>query len=211
MTKTPAAYEHPRENTEWTVTYCYNATGQRLPRVLLVGDSICNGYQAAVRDELAGSVDLAFYATSKCVTDRSYLTELAFILGEYDYAAIHFNNGLHSLNTPPKEWEQALRAAFALIQAVKPAARIAWCSSTPLADVALTAKARALNVIGAKVAAEFALPINDLFALMDPLDRTQHWADPYHFNETARTLQARQVAAAVRALLGVSARPQAKA
>ena len=40
--------EHPRENTEWIVSYAYNANDAKLPRVLLVGDSICNGYSGDV-------------------------------------------------------------------------------------------------------------------------------------------------------------------
>ena len=199
---TLSAYDHPREATEWTVTYCYNATDDDLPRALLVGDSICNGYQTFVRDELAGTAYVAFFATSKCVTDRSYLKELGFIINEYDYSVIHFNNGLHSLHTPPAEWETALRAAFKLIRTAKPAVKIIWCSSTPLKDAALTAKAKALNAIGEKVAAEFALPLDDLFALMDPLDRSQYWTDTYHYTEAARKMQAKQVAASVRTALG---------
>ena len=38
------------ENTEWSIYYGYHLTDQNrhLPRVLLVGDSICNGYQRGV-------------------------------------------------------------------------------------------------------------------------------------------------------------------
>ncbi|MEK6796892.1 MAG: carbohydrate binding domain-containing protein [Spirochaetota bacterium] len=197
-----AAYDHPREGTEWTITYVYNATDNKLPRVLLVGDSICNGYQSMTRDELAGTAYVGFYATSKCVSDRSYLKELSFIMNEYEYAVIHFNNGLHSLNTPPDEWEKALRAAFALIRKERPKAKLVWCSSTPLKDAALTEKAKVLNEIGAKVAAEFELPVNDLFSLMDGLDRAKYWTDTFHHNTDAKKMQAKQVADSVRAHLG---------
>ena len=74
-----------------------------------------HGYQALVRDKLAGRAYVAFYATSKCVTDRSYAKELAHVLGEYRYHVIHFNNGLHSLGTDRAAWEASLRAAFALL------------------------------------------------------------------------------------------------
>ena len=109
---TATGAEHGRENTEWINARWYNANDNKLPRVLLIGDSICNGYHTNVRDELAGTAYVTMYATSKCVTDRSYLKELKYILEEYDYAVIHFNNGLHSLNTDPKEWEAGLRAAL---------------------------------------------------------------------------------------------------
>jgi len=65
--------EHPREPTEWIVSYAYNANDTKLPRVLLVGDSICNGYNKEVCNELAGTAYVTFFATSKCVCDKSYL------------------------------------------------------------------------------------------------------------------------------------------
>lgn len=45
----PRATTRVRESIEWSTTYSYNATDTINPRVLLIGDSICNGYQSAVR------------------------------------------------------------------------------------------------------------------------------------------------------------------
>ncbi len=197
-----SAADHPREATEWIVHYAYNANDNKLPRVLLIGDSICNGYQPLVRDELAGTAYVAFFATSKCVTDQSYLRSLAFFLDEYDYTVIHFNNGLHSLNTPPAEWEAGLRAALKLLKEKGKNAKLYWASSTPLKKPELTAKAKALNEIAARVMAEEGVPTNDLFALMDPLDREANWSDVYHYKNEAKQLQAKAVAACVREALG---------
>ncbi|MCX6994024.1 MAG: SGNH/GDSL hydrolase family protein [Kiritimatiellaeota bacterium] len=191
-----------RESTEWVNITSYNANDNKLPRVLLVGDSICNQYQSFAKDELAGNAYVSFYATSKCVTDRSYLKELSYILEEYDYTVIHFNNGLHSLTTDPAEWEAGLRAAFKLLKEKGGNAKIIWVSSTPLKDPALTEKAKALNAIGARLAAENGFPVNDLFALMDPLDRSIYWADTYHFTNDGKKMQAKKVAAIIRAVLG---------
>ena len=191
-----------RESTEWTTAYWYNANDNKLPRVLLVGDSICNQYQSFTKNELAGNAYVSFYATSKCVTDRSYIKELSYILEEYDYAVIHFNNGLHSLTADPAEWEAGLRAAFKLLKANGKNAKIIWVSSTPLKDPALTEKVKVLNTIGARLAAENGFPVNDLFLLMDPLDRATYWADTYHYNNDGKKMQAKKVAAAVRAALG---------
>jgi hypothetical protein len=46
------------------------------------------------------------------------------------------------------------------------------------------------------------IPIDDLFALMDPLDRNVFWVDTYHYIEDAKKMQAKQVADYVRAALG---------
>ena len=108
--------EHPRESTEWIVSYAYNASDAKLPRVLLVGDSICNGYNKEVCEELAGTAYVTFFATSKCVCDKSYLRSLALFLDESDYAVVHFNNGLHSLSSDRQDWELCLRVAIKLIK-----------------------------------------------------------------------------------------------
>lgn len=191
-----------REGTEWMTAYWYNGNDDRLPRILLIGDSICNGYQTEVRDELAGTAYVSFYATSKCVTDRSYLKELSYILDEYDYAVIHFNNGLHSLTTDPAKWEAGLRAALHLIQEKGKNAKIIWASSTPLKDARLTAQVRTLNAIAEKTMRENNIPVDDLFALMDPLDRNQWWKDTYHYTPEGRKMQAKQVAAAILSAMG---------
>lgn len=190
-----------REGTEWSITYNYNANQSQLPRVLLIGDSICNGYQTLVRDKLAGTAYVSFWATSKCCTDPSYLKELGFILGEYDYQVIHFNNGLHSLDTDRTAWEAALRAAFELLKQDGQGARIIWASSTPLKDPALTEKAKTLNAIAARVVAELGCPTDDLFALMDPHDRDKLWSDTFHYKTEGREMQAAQVAESVKPLL----------
>jgi hypothetical protein len=195
--------EHPRENTEWIVSYAYNANDTKLPRVLLVGDSICNGYSGDVCKELAGAVNVTFFATSKCVCDKSYLRALALFLDESDYAVVHFNNGLHSLSSDRQDWETCLRAAIRLIQAKGKGAKIIWASSTPLKDPALTEKAKALNAIAARVMIEEKIPTNDLFSLMDPLDRSTHWSDTFHFKPEAKKLQAKAVGDCVRQALGV--------
>ena len=191
-----------REGTDWMTTYAYNATDTKLPRVLLVGDSICNAYQTYVRDELAGAVNVSFYATSKCVTDPTYLKFLGFLLEENDYQVVHFNNGLHSLYTDRAAWESGLVAALNLIKEKGKGAKIIWASSTPLKDPELTVKAQELNAIGGRIAQANNFPVDDLFALMDPLDRNTFWSDKYHFKEPARKMQAKQVADCVRAALG---------
>ena len=193
---------HPREGTEWTVTYNYNANEEKLPRVLLIGDSICNGYQAYVRDGLSETAYVSFCATSKCVTDKTYLRQLAFILDEYDYAVIHFNNGLHSLATNNQDWERGLRAAIKLIKKKAPNAKIIWASSTPLKLTNLTTKVKELNAIAARVMTENGIPTDDLFALMDPLDRDANWSDTYHFKENGQRMQGKAVVDSVMALIG---------
>ena len=58
-----------------------------------------------------------------------------------------------------------------------------------------------LNEIGRKVAAEFTQDVDDLFALLDPLDRAQNWSDTFHHKGAVREKEADQVAASVLSVL----------
>lgn len=192
------------ENVEWSIGYAFHLTDAKkdLPRVLLVGDSICNGYQAAVQRLLDGQVNVSYWVSSYCLTMPAYRKLLDVYLGEAKYDVIHFNNGLHSLGTDPETWERGLRATLAFIRARQPQAKLVWCSSTPLRDPKLTAKAKALNDRAARtVAALGGVAVDDLFALLDPLDREANWSDTFHHKGPVREREAAQVAAAVRAAL----------
>jgi len=205
--------ERQRERTEWLLYRSYNANSNKLPRVLLIGDSICNGYHTRVMKKLAGTAYVTCYATSKCVSDKTYLREMDFVLGENDYAVIHFNNGLHSLSSNRKEWEAGLRAALDLLKAKGKGAKIIWATSTPLKKAEPTAKAKELNIIAAKVIKEYNLPTNDLFTSMDKLDRNKYWSDLFHFKGKARDMQAQQIADCILVALDkkVASKKEAKA
>ena len=188
------------ENTEWQIAYAYHLTdaNKGLPRVLLVGDSICNGYQGEVRRLLNGKVNVSYWVSSYCVTSPNYLKSLALQLEEAKYDVVHFNNGLHSLQTPTEAYEKSFRAALELIRRKQPGAKIVWCASTPLKDAGKTAKVKELNAAAAKVVADLGgIATNDLFALLDPLDRKANWTDVYHHTAGTRKKEARKVADAV--------------
>ena len=75
-----------------------------------------------------------------------------------------------------------------------------WATSTPLKDPGRTAKARALNAAAADVVKRLGgIATDDLFALLDPLDREQNWSDTYHHKAPTRAKEAEQVAASVMA------------
>lgn len=189
--------ESTREPTEWLITYRYNANEAKCPRVLLIGDSICNGYQEKVRDKLAGKAYVSFIATSRCLTDPYYAEDLARILERDTYEVIHFNNGLHSLKVNEEFWESELCRTLALIKEKASGASVIWATSTPLCDPEMTRKVVTLNAIAARVMQEEKIPINDLFGLMNPMDRSEYWVDTFHYNDAAKQIQADRVALAI--------------
>lgn len=197
----PRSTSRKREGTEWSITYAFDATDESRPRVLLIGDSICNGYNGAVREKLSGAVNVSFWASSKCVTDPDYFRELDFMLDARPYDAVCFNNGLHSLTTDRSEWDAAYASSVAFIRAKLPESKLALTLSTPLKDPALTAKSASLNETVLRLAREQELPVIDLFSAMDPLDRERYWSDTYHFRAEAIDIQAQIIAERVREML----------
>lgn len=193
----PEKSSRVREDIEWSIHYAYDMKRAGLPRVLLIGDSICNGYQNFVRGKLDGMVNVSFWASSKCVTDPDYLRELEFILDYTDYDVVSFNNGLHSLTTDRAEWEAAYAAAVKFIQAKCPNAKIMLTLCTPLRDEKLTAISAELNAF----ARGLRYPVIDMFTPMDALDRDKYWTDTYHFTDAAKDMQAEIIAARVKDIL----------
>ena len=193
-----------RENIEWSIHYAYHVTdgNKALPRVLLVGDSICNAYRDGVRELLEGKANVTFWVSSYSATRPDYTRLLEFMLDADRYAVVHFNNGLHSLGDDTAEWAAALERALLLVRARQPSAKIVWTTSTPLRDADRTAKARDLNAAAADVVARLGgIGTDDLFALLDPLDRGTYWVDGAHHNPEARAMEARQVADCILATL----------
>ena len=123
-----------KEGIEWSMNYAYNAPDDSSPRVFLIGDSICYGYQDAVRKNLEGRVNVTYWASSKCVTDPMYLRHLDFFMDQNKYDLITFNNGLHSLHTDRAEWEAAYRNVVDYLHAKAPNAKISITLCTPLQE-----------------------------------------------------------------------------
>ena len=188
------------ENTEWSIAYAYGLTDETrdLPRVLLVGDSVCNGYKSLVRERLRGKMNVSYWISSYCVTSPAYLPLLSVYLDEAKYDVIHFNNGLHSFGTPVAAYENGLYKALSLIREKQPKAKLVWCSSTPLTNAVKTAKCRELNIAAAKVVTRLGgIATNDLFELLNPLDRQGNWRDEYHHKPPLCAKEAERVAAIV--------------
>ena len=193
-----------RENIEWSISYAFHVTdgNKALPRVLLVGDSICNAYRDGVSERLEEKANVTFWASSYSATRPEYMRLLEFMLDADDYAVVHFNNGLHSLGDDTAEWAAALEKALLLVRAKHPSAKIVWATSTPLTDSGKTAKVRELNAAAAVVVARLGgIGTDDLFSLLDPLDREKFWVDVFHHDPEARAMEARQVADCVLAAI----------
>lgn len=177
-----------RETYEWCDIWWDNPEDTSIPRVLLIGDSISVGYTKPVTHLLEGRVRVDRIATSKCVVDQGLFKETDYVLGEYSYAAIHFNNGLHGDHLSDCEYESGLRTYAARIKQVVGETPLIWASSTPVTvqgnplmlDPGINRQVISRNMAAIRVMSEFGIPVNDLYAVA-----AEHLnlrvSDGYHF------------------------------
>lgn len=121
----------------------------KLPRVLLIGDSIAMGYTLPLRELLKDKANV-HYPTENCHTSQHILERLDTYLGGQPWDVIHFNCGIHDLTikdetghavkagqqgriaVPLDEYRENLEKIVARLR--QTGATLIWCSSTPVAD-----------------------------------------------------------------------------
>lgn len=183
------------ENTEWSITYSFNARDTETPRVLLIGDSICNAYQGAVREGLSDCANITFWASSKCVTDPDYLRELDYLLDTYWYDVICFNNGLHSLTSSPDEWERMYANTVRFLSDKCAGIPLLLVLCTPVADRTKNQIVERENDFIRSFAAEHGYPVIDLYTPMKALDKREMMSDVFHWKAPAVSQQAEIICA----------------
>ncbi len=198
----------PRESTEWCRLYWFNTGDGKLPRVLLVGDSIVASYAEAVAKLLEGKVTVAYLATSKCVGDPAIYGELAMVMAGYRFQIVHFNNGLHGFDVSEADYARGLSDFVDAIESLAPEAKRVWASSTPITlvgnpaelDPERNARVCERNRLAAGIMADRNIPVNDLYTSV--VGRAELSAgDAYHYTKDGAQVLAEQVAETLTRLL----------
>jgi hypothetical protein len=188
-----------------------------LPRVLLVGDSIANGYHGRVADLMKGKANLDLYITGNHIAGAGYRDDLAKALKNGPYAVIHYNeSGLHAWvkgRVPEGQYGPLFAEALKTISAGSSEAKVIWAANTPatvdkkpgILDPELAPIIDAMNKDAGTVAKKEGLVINDLNALMaDKLNLAV--GDRWHWSAKGQAVQADAVAAVILRVLPASSR-----
>lgn len=176
----------------------------KLPRVLLIGDSISRGYTLAVRAALAGKANV-HRAPENCGPSSNGLKKLPIYLGDGKWNVIHFNFGIHDRKTDPAVYAANLEQ---LVTRLEPTgARLIWARTTPVltstnAEAYTPEQCARVNQIADGVMQRHHIPENDLCALVEPRLAELQLPDNVHFKEEGYKLLAGQVAAQILARLG---------
>jgi lysophospholipase L1-like esterase len=175
------------------------AGGTSLPRVLLIGDSITQGYAPKVAERLKEKTSVARLATSKSIGDPALLAEVVLVLDQYRFDVVHFNNGLHGWGYSKEEYQKHFPELLATIRKHAPKTKLIWATITPVrqsANLAIfdgrTKRVEARNNIAEGIATKEGIALDDLYTLVK--DRPEYWShDGVHFNGKGITIQAEQV------------------
>lgn len=155
------------EYAEWANFWFEDAPNQTADRIMLIGDSITNGYRRIVQEKFKSDgylIDMAI--GSRGVDNPSLYAEIEYAIGStnsYKYKLIHFNNGLHAKHLTADEYEKGLRYCINLIKKLQPEAIMVLATSTSISDDIQNDFVKERNKIVKQLAAEFDLIVNDLF------------------------------------------------
>jgi len=120
------------ESIEWTNIWIPSADNNDLPRVLLVGNSITQGYYPVVERGLKGKASVARYTTSRGIIDPVLFSEIRNLITQHKYAVIHFNNGLHGIEYDASEYEKGMKKLIRLLKKHGQGAELIGATSTPV-------------------------------------------------------------------------------
>jgi lysophospholipase L1-like esterase len=192
-----------REAKEWCNTWVDSAHLKDKPRVLMVGDSITNGYYNAASKALAEKAYGAKLTTSACVSDPAFLKQLDGMISQYQFAVIHFNNGLHGFGYTEEEYQAGYEKALEYIKQKSPSTKLIVALTTPLQSTSkkneLNTRVDERNKIARVLAEKYNAKVNDLHSISK--DHPEYYSDPYHYKKVAVELQAKQVADVLAATL----------
>jgi lysophospholipase L1-like esterase len=174
----------------------------KLPRVLLIGDSVSRGYTLATRAALAGKANV-HRAPENCGGTSRGLSKIEVWLGDGKWDVIHFNFGIHDRGTAIAAYTQRLEQLIERLR--KTGAKLIWASTTPIPDDPAQKQTAASIVERNRAAAEVMkrhnIPVNDLFAAVTPHLGEYQPPKNVHFNESGHDFLGRKVAAEIAARL----------
>jgi lysophospholipase L1-like esterase len=180
----------------------YVKDAPKLPRVLLIGDSISRGYTLPTRHALAGKVNLH---RIPCISTRTSkgLAQLDGWLGKSKWDVIHFNFGIHDRNTDTESYAANLEKIVVRLE--QTGAKLIWASSTPAPETGQYAGDAAIvkrNEIAAGIMKKHNIPIDDLYGFAKPRQAELQIPGDCHFKEEKYELFGQQVAQSIIEALG---------
>jgi alpha-L-fucosidase 2 len=184
--------------------YSSSQQNESLPRVLLIGDSVMNGFHSSLIQSLEGIAIVDYWLTPKHLKSEHLLTDLQKVVSSHDYKIIQFNIGLHGWPTGrilEHEYTPLLESYVRTIQENARNSKLIWASTTPITEKGITALNKEFNPVishrndlALEIMKANQILVNDLYGLVkNKLDLAK--LDKYHWKSGGYKLMADQSAA----------------
>ncbi|SFF21008.1 DUF5703 domain-containing protein [Sunxiuqinia elliptica] len=177
-----------------------------LKNVLLIGDSVMNGFHQSVIDSLKKLANVDCWLTPMHLKSEHLFSDLAKVVSSNDYDVIQFNIGLHGWPEGRIEDNEYVPLLEKYVQTLidnAKGAKLIWASTTPVTDQDKAELNKEINPTiternewAAGVMKKYNIPVNDLYGLVEDklhlakLDRF-HWkSEGYHLmaNQSVKTI-----------------------
>lgn len=194
-----------QEQFEWIHSWSDNTNNIDLPRVLLIGDSITNGYQEIVREMLRGKYYVDYIATSYTLNSPFFYKLIVNYMNNNKYDIIHLNQGLHGFSMSRKTYEEKLRK---LINKIPSSSKVILAESTIVKkpgnktiDKKWGKKLEERNGSIDKLAKEKNLFINHLYEVSKNIPNDLRNEDGFHYFYSGYQMLAKEVANAIEKII----------
>ena len=189
-----------KELYEWVRSWSDNAPNIDLPRILLIGDSITEGYSYVVREKLKGRYYVDCFATSYAVDSEIYQTLVNAYVKDNDYQIIHYNHGLHGKYMTAKEYQEGVERC---LKGIKSKIILALTTETLTegnvsVDESWKDKIEQRNQVLRSLAIKGGHGLNDLYSLSKKIALEFRDTDGVHFTQEGYKLLAEQVVKSIK-------------
>jgi hypothetical protein len=192
-----------------------------MKKIMLIGDSIRNGYDLYVKESMEGVADVRF--PSENCRFASYILRFFHVWCErektFDFDAVHWNTGLwdtlriygDECLVPIDEYERLLERIAVRIKRVCPNAVQIFATSTPvlesgyIADYEMryNADVERYNEVAVRVMERNGVLVNDLYALMKDTPDSYHSDQTHFYTAEATRLMGDRVNSVLCGALGI--------
>lgn len=194
-----------KETYEWVRAWCEKTNNKDLPRILLVGDSITEGYYNAVKNALDKKAYVDYIATSYSIDTYIYKNIVEGLAKDSDYDVIYFNHGLHG-------WHITKEAYFSnydiMIKSLLPHSKIIIATTTTLLDKngdkqaeERNKKVAERNECALKTAEKYNLGVDDLYIVSKTMPTENRAKDGVHYESDGYELLAASAVESINKIL----------
>lgn len=186
-----------KETFEWIHSWCDYTEKNDLPRVLLVGDSICYGYQEKVRELLKGVAYVDYLSTSYSIDNPLYVNLVKSFYFNSNYDVLHFNHGLHGFHNNITSYKSRVKKLLEKLDCKKTiiaTSTVTYKENNKKIDSKTQKITDKRNLAVFELAKEQNYTVNDLSSVSFKIPLDLRRVDGIHYTEEGSSILAKYVA-----------------